>query len=80
MIEIKWFNDIENAKLGKHPDNITAKIDEILNNRTQNVMISYDFAMFYFEKGINDRLFPKNTEQINYENLYSFKYFIENFL
>lgn len=104
MIEIKWFNDIENAKLGKHPDNITAKIDEILNinygirdislllssissehwlrilnNRTQNVMISYDFAMFYFEKGINDRLFPKNTEQINYENLYSFKYFIENF-
>ena len=31
MIEIKWFNDIENAKLGKHPDNITAKIDEILN-------------------------------------------------
>ncbi|MDS3879370.1 Cthe_2314 family HEPN domain-containing protein [Staphylococcus hominis] len=104
MIEIKWFNDIENAKLGKHPDKITSKIDEILNikygirdisfllssissehwlrilnNRTQNIMISYDFAMFYFEKGINDQSFPKDTEQINYENLYSFKYFIENF-
>ncbi|MDW3973596.1 Cthe_2314 family HEPN domain-containing protein [Staphylococcus saprophyticus] len=104
MIEFKWFNDIENARLGKHPDDITSKIDEILNinygvrdisfllssissehwlrilnNRTQNVMISYDFAMFYYEKGINDQFFPKDTEQINYENLYSFKYFIENF-
>lgn len=104
MIEFKWFNDIENARLGKHPDDITSKIDEILNinygvrdisfllssissehwlrilnNRTQNVMISYDFAMFYFKKGINDQFFPKDTEQINYENLYSFKYFIENF-
>ena len=59
MIEIKWFNDIENAKLGKHPDNITAKIDEILNNRTQNVMISYDFAMFYFEKELMIDFFQK---------------------
>lgn len=104
MIEIKLFNDIENAKLGKHSDNIKSKIEEILNieygvrdisfmlssissehwlgilnNRTQNVMISYEFAMFYFEKGINDQFFPQDTEHINYENLYSFKYFIENF-
>src|SRR5699024_1470985 len=104
MIEIKLFNDIENAKLGKHSDNIKSKIEEILkieygvrdisfmlssissehwlgilNNRTQNVMISYEFATFYFEKGINDQFFPQDTEHINYENLYSFKYFIENF-
>ncbi|WP_039069687.1 Cthe_2314 family HEPN domain-containing protein [Staphylococcus shinii] len=104
MIEIKLFNDIENAKLGKHSDNIKSKIEEILNieygvrdisfmlssisseywlgilnNRTQNVMISYEFAMFYFEKGINDQFFPQDTEHINYDNLYSFKYFIENF-
>lgn len=104
MIEIKLFNDIENAKLGKHLDNIKLKIEEILNidygvrdisfmlssissehwlgilnNRTQNVMISYEFAMFYFDKGINDQFFPLDTEHINYENLFSFKYFIENF-
>lgn len=31
MIEIKLFNDIENAKLGKYSDNIKSKIKEILN-------------------------------------------------
>lgn len=104
MIKIKLFNDIENAKIGNHPNNIISKIEDIfninhgvrdvtlmlssissehwlrlLNNRTHNIMISYEFAMFYFEKGIHDQSFPKDTKNINYENLYSYKYFIENF-
>lgn len=48
---------------------------KILNNRTFNVIISYDYAMFYYNNGIKNMELEKTV----LENFYSFNYFMENF-
>lgn len=48
---------------------------KILRNRTNNVLINYEYAMFYFNKGVS----TKELNEINVGNFYSFNYFMENF-
>ncbi|WP_394524224.1 Cthe_2314 family HEPN domain-containing protein (plasmid) [Staphylococcus xylosus] len=48
---------------------------KILRNRTDNVMINYKYAMFYFNKGVS----TKELNENNVGNFNSFNYFMENF-
>lgn len=48
---------------------------KILRNRTNNVLINYEYAMFYFNKGIS----IKELNENEVGNFYSFNYFMENF-
>lgn len=48
---------------------------KILRNRTNNVLINYEYAMFYFNKGVS----TKELNENDVGNFYSFNYFMENF-
>ncbi|MCM3071751.1 Cthe_2314 family HEPN domain-containing protein [Staphylococcus equorum] len=52
----------------------------ILGQRNSVLLLSYNAAMYYFEKGIHDDEFFKDSKKINWENHLNFKYFSENFL
>src|SRR5699024_11396609 len=51
----------------------------ILSQRNLFLLNSYNAAMYYYDKGIYDEDFLKNSKKINWENHFNYRYFIESF-
>ncbi|OEK52274.1 Cthe_2314 family HEPN domain-containing protein [Staphylococcus equorum] len=51
----------------------------ILTQRNYFLLINYNAAMFYYEKGIYDDDFLNNAKKVNWENHFNYRYFVDNF-